>query len=179
MVGAGTGGTSATIGRYLRYQGIPTRLCVVDPEGSAFFGGWVDRNPKHVTGRGSRIEGIGRPRVEPSFQPEVVDRMIQVPDAASLAAVHLLRERTGLFAGGSTGTNLTGVLELACEMKARGERGSIVTLLCDGGERYSATYYDAGWPADHGLDPGPHRSRLCSAMDDGIWESYVAPGEEH
>ncbi|UIJ36399.1 PLP-dependent cysteine synthase family protein [Allobranchiibius sp. GilTou73] len=171
VVGAGTGGTSATIGRYLRYRGIPTRLCVVDPEGSAFFGGWVDRDASYVTGRGSRIEGIGRPRVEPSFQPQIVDRMIQVPDAASIAAVHLLRERTGLFAGGSTGTNLVGVLELACEMKARGETGSIVTLLCDGGERYSATYYDEDWPAARGLDPAAHRAMLQRAMDEGLWRT--------
>ena len=37
VVGAGTGGTSATIGRYIRYRRHATRLCVVDPEDSAFF----------------------------------------------------------------------------------------------------------------------------------------------
>ena len=72
MVGAGTGGTSATIGRFVRYRRYDTRLCVVDPENSAFFDGWATGDPDHVTGRGSRIEGIGRPRVEPSFMP--VDR---------------------------------------------------------------------------------------------------------
>ena len=66
VVGAGTGGTSATIGRYLRLQKYPTRLCVVDPENSAFARGWLERDPM-VTAGGSRIEGIGRPRVEPSF----------------------------------------------------------------------------------------------------------------
>ena len=65
VVGAGTGGTSATIGRYLRYRRLPTRLAVVDPEGSSFFPGWRDRDPGTATGRSSRIEGIGRPRVEP------------------------------------------------------------------------------------------------------------------
>src|SRR3954466_15460177 len=58
VVGAGTGGTSATIGRYVRYRRLPTRLAVVDPEGSAFFPGWRDREPA-TAGRGSRIEGIG------------------------------------------------------------------------------------------------------------------------
>ena len=43
VVGAGTGGTSATIGRYVRYRRHPTRLAVVDPENSAFFPGWRDR----------------------------------------------------------------------------------------------------------------------------------------
>ena len=45
--------------------------------------------PRLTTGRGSRIEGIGRPRVELSFMPEIVDRMIRVPDAASIAAMRL------------------------------------------------------------------------------------------
>ncbi len=84
VVGAGTGGTSATIGRYLRYRRYPTRLAVVDPEHSAFFAGWRDDDAAAL-GRPSRIEGIGRPRVEPSFVPGVVDRMIAVPDAASIA----------------------------------------------------------------------------------------------
>ena len=43
VVGAGTGGTSATIGRYVRYRRHATRLCVVDPENSAFFDGWANR----------------------------------------------------------------------------------------------------------------------------------------
>ncbi len=68
VVGAGTGGTSATIGRYVRYQRFDTRLCVVDPENSAFFPALDGRRPgRHRPG--SRIEGIGRPRVEPSFVP--------------------------------------------------------------------------------------------------------------
>jgi len=169
VVGAGTGGTSATIGRYMRYRGLPTQLCVVDPENSAFYEGWRRGDLELETGAGSRIEGIGRPRVEPSFQPGVVDRMLCVPDAASVAAMHLLRERTGLLAGASTGTNLFGVLRLACEMRAAGEQGSIVTLLCDGGERYADTYYDAEWLAAAGLDPAPYRRLLQGALDEGHW----------
>ncbi|NHN56381.1 PLP-dependent cysteine synthase family protein [Calidifontibacter sp. DB0510] len=177
VVGAGTGGTSATVGRFLRYRGLPTKLCVVDPENSAFFGGWVDRDPHLVTGRGSRIEGIGRPRMEPSFQASVVDRMIRVSDAASIAAIHELRDRTGLFAGGSTGTNLYGALRLACEMRERGEQGSIVTLLCDGGDRYRHTYFDADWLATAGLDPAPYRDGLARAWDKGEW-TWPAPNPE-
>ncbi len=101
VVGAGTGGTSATIGRYLRLHGHAARLCVVDPEGSAFLPDFAEQRDHQP--RGSRIEGIGRPRVEPSFVPSVVDRMIGVPDAASVAAMHTLHERTGLCAGPSTG----------------------------------------------------------------------------
>jgi Cysteine synthase len=61
VVGAGTGGTSATIGRYVRYKCCATKICVVDPENSAFYDGWASDNPGFTTDRGSRIEGIGRP----------------------------------------------------------------------------------------------------------------------
>jgi cysteine synthase len=94
VVGAGTGGTSATIGRYLRYRGYPTRLCVPDPEGSAFFGAWRDADITRTTA-GSRIEGIGRPRVEPSFVGQVVDRMVVVPDAASVGAMREVEQVLG------------------------------------------------------------------------------------
>jgi cysteine synthase A len=169
VVGAGTGGTSATIGRYVRYRRLATRLAVVDPEGSSFFPGWRDRNPSAVTGRSSRIEGIGRPRVEPSFVPTIVDRMICVPDAASIAAMRHLEVVTGRRAGGSTGTNLWGAYQLVAEMVAAGRTGSVVTLLCDGGERYAHTYYSDDWLAAHGLDLTAHRATVETFGRTGRW----------
>ena len=77
VVGAGTGGTSATIGRFVRYRGLGTRLCVVDPENSAFLAAFRDPGCGETT-CGSRIEGIGRPRAEPSFLPDLVDRLPEV-----------------------------------------------------------------------------------------------------
>ncbi len=167
VVGAGTGGTSATIGRYVRYRGLATRVAVVDPEGSAFLPAYDGRST--AGSRGSRIEGIGRPRVEPSFVPTVVDRMLGVPDAASVAAMRFLGERTGLRTGGSTGTNLYGALYLACEMRARGQGGSIVTLLCDHAERYAGTYADDAWLAARDLDLAPYRAVLERAWASGEW----------
>jgi cysteine synthase A len=150
VVGAGTGGTSATIGRYLRYRHHPTRLAVVDPENSAFATGWREDDPSFRTDQGSRIEGIGRPRVEPSFLPGVVDRMMEVPDAGSIAAMRYAGEVLGRRVGPSTGTNLWGALRLAGEVRREGG-GSIVTLLCDGGERYANTYYAPQWLAERGI----------------------------
>src|SRR3546814_16438704 len=72
----------------------------------------------------SRIEGIGRPRVEPSFQPHVIDRMLEVKDAASFVAARFLSERLVRRVGPSSGPNLLGVFELAAEMHARGESGA-------------------------------------------------------
>jgi cysteine synthase A len=167
VVGAGTGGTSATIGRYVRYRRHATRLCVVDPEHSAFYDGWVLGRDDVTVAAGSRIEGIGRPRVEPSFQPDVIDCMIKVPDAASIAAMRWCRAVTGLSVGGSTGTALWGAVHLVSAMRAAGETGSVVTLLCDGGERYRATYDDDAWVADQGLDVAPHRTALDAFLVSG------------
>jgi cysteine synthase len=166
VVGAGTGGTSATIGRYVRYRRFGTRVAVVDPEGSAFFGAFRDGDPDR-TAAGSRIEGIGRPRVEPSFLPTVIDRMIAVPDAASIAAMRWTREVTGRDVGGSTGTNLWGAALLIAEMLERGERGSVVTLICDGAERYAHTYCSDGWLAEQGLEIGPYLEALRGFLKTG------------
>jgi len=168
VVGAGTGGTSATIGRYVRYKRHPTRVAVVDPENSAFFPGWADGDTA-ATGTGSRIEGIGRPRVEPSFVPSVIDRMIRVPDAASIAGMRWLSRVTGRNVGGSTGTNLWGALRLAAEMRAAGERGSVVTLICDGGERYAHTYGSDAWLAGQGLEIEPYEKALDAFALTGDW----------
>ena len=156
IVGAGTGGTSATIGRYLRYQRHETKLCVVDAENSAFFTGWKEQNPQFTTDIPSRIEGIGRPRVEQSFIPELVDRMVKVPDAASIAVLRWASKRMGRRLGGSTGTNLGAAFDLISDMRSKGQQGSVVTLLCDDGERYTHTYFDDGWVKQQGMSLDPH-----------------------
>lgn len=152
VVGAGTGGSSATLGRYLRYRCLPTGLCVADVENSAFFEGWATGDRGVTTHESSRIEGIGRPTVEASFVPTIVDRMIRVPDAASVAGARYLSEALGRRVGASTGTNLVAVARLVAEMRERGEQGSVVTLLCDSGDRYTSTYFDDRWVAEQGWE---------------------------
>ncbi len=191
VVGAGTGGTSATLGRYLRYHCHETRLAVVDPENSAFYPGWLDsRSDGGIPATGgtvtvgtataataalpSRIEGIGRPRMEPSFVPAVIDHMIQVPDAASVAAMRHLREHAGLHAGPSTGTNLWGAWQLIAGMIAEGRRGSVVTLMCDAGDRYAGNYYNPEWLEAQGLDPEPHEAVLREFFQTGTWPASAA-----
>lgn len=145
VMSAGTGGTSATIGRYLRYQGHDTELLVVDPENSVFYPYWQSRDTRLRSPVGSKIEGIGRPRVEPSFIPDVIDKMLRVPDAASIATMLWLEKILGRKVGASTGTNVWGALQVAEQMREQSRQGAIVTLLCDSGERYLDSYYNADW----------------------------------
>jgi cysteine synthase A len=110
VVGAGTGGTSATIGRYIRYR--PelehTRLCVVDPEGSALFRSYGADACGTAGTNSDMIEGIGRKRVPSSFLPRVIDCMMSVPDAASIACMRWLERRFGRRFGLSTGSKFGG-----------------------------------------------------------------------
>ncbi|AZZ95087.1 pyridoxal-phosphate dependent enzyme [Hahella sp. KA22] len=160
VMSAGTGGTSATIGRYLRYQQHATQLCVADPENSVFYDYYQTRDASLTLAQPSCIEGIGRPRVEPSFIAGIVDRMIKVPDAASMASLRWLQHLLNRRCGGSTGTNLYATVQLLAEMRARGESGSVVSMICDGGERYLDTYYNPQWLQDKGFNTAPYEEQL-------------------
>jgi cysteine synthase len=163
VVGAGTGGTSATIGRFIRYQRYATQVCVPDPVGSV-FGEYHRTGNAALTGAGSRIEGIGRPRVEASFIRTLVDRMMDVPDVDSVAAMRELSALLGRKVGPSTGTNFIGMLALAQEMRERGEQGSILSLLCDAGERYLPNYHCAEWVTQTLGDCTAAQTRVRAAL---------------
>lgn len=168
VVGAGTGGTSATVGRYVRYRRLSTQVCVVDPEGSV-YAEYHRTRQLPPRGRGSRIEGIGRPQVEPSFLPDVIDRMLPVADAGSIAAMRVLARLLPLPPGASTGTNFHGVLQIAAEMAEASEGGSIVSLVCDPGDRYVRTCYRDDWVSEQGLDLAPHLEQIERFLAGGEW----------
>lgn len=166
VCGAGTGGTSATIGRFLRYRRLPTQLCVADPEHSVFHRHYADRAVTTVSGVPSCVEGIGRLQLEPSFLPDVIDRMIAVPDDASMAGALSISRVIGKSCGVSTGTNIWACATLIREMRAQRRTGAIVTLLCDDGRRYASTCFDAAWRTAQGLEVAALQRQL-----DDIFES--------
>ena len=100
--------------------------------------------------------------------PTIVDRMICVPDAASLAAMR--GARAGHRAGGPAAPPAP-----TCGARSSwsprwwrpGGTGSVVTLLCDGGERYAHTYYSDDWVAAQGLDLAPHAGDAAAIRRDG------------
>ncbi|MEW9529054.1 PLP-dependent cysteine synthase family protein [Microbispora sp. NPDC049125] len=167
VVGAGTGATSAAVGRRLRADGLPGRLAVVDPENSAYFPGWVYDVPDYSTGMPSRIEGVGRPRMEPGFVAELVDVVVPVPDAASIAAARWVRQVTGLAVGPATGTNVWGSLELIARMRAEGARGDVVTLIGDAHPRHLSACHDDRWAESRGLDWRAYEGGLMRLLGEG------------
>ncbi|MFJ6298706.1 PLP-dependent cysteine synthase family protein [Streptomyces griseoviridis] len=168
VMGAGTGGTATSLARYARYTDHKVRVCVTDPENSAYFPGWRDTD-RDAKAAGSRIEGIGRPVVEPSFLFPLVNRMIQVPDAASIATMRVAADRLGIKPGGSTGTGLYGALKILHGMRESGRRGTVVTVLCDPGERYLTTYYNDAWLDQQGIEFRPWLPAVERFFETGRW----------
>lgn len=107
--------------------------------------------------------------MEPSFVPGAIDRMMKVPDAASVAAVRALEQAIGRKAGGSTGTGLWSAFKLVAEMVDQGRTGSIITLLCDPGDRYLDKYYSDNWLAEQGLDIAPYTATIRRFLATGNW----------
>ena len=176
VMSAGTGGTSATLGRYIRYRAVQTRLCVADVEFSAFFDAYCSGDRSVTCDRPSRIEGVGRPRVEPSFLPVVIDHMLKIPDVLSIAAAHVLSDRLFRRVGGSTGTNFFALLWIASRMMAQGETGSLVSLICDSGDRYLSTYYDDAWLEANGFHIAPARRMIEDFLDTGHFDPDLIAG---
>ena len=167
VVSAGTGGTSATIGRYIRYKYYSTKLCVADPDYSVFYDYYHNLDKTLTIDKTSNIEGIGRPRVEPSFVSTVIDRMIKVPDAASFATIHFLEKMLNRKCGGSTGTNVYAAFQLSSELKSQEDHGSIVSMICDPGERYLDSYYNEAWLQAGGFDLSPYHRQLEHFFETG------------
>lgn len=171
VMGGGTGGTTATLGRYIRYRGLTTKLCLADPESSVFHRHWRDHKIVSSTPcQSSVIEGIGRSRVEPSFLPSLIDRAEPISDAQSVAAMRCLSQRLGRRVGGSTGTHFWAVIKIMNEMRVRGEAGSIVTILCDGGDRYATSLYDDAYLKSKGVEWEEEFKNLTKLIDTGKGE---------
>jgi cysteine synthase len=176
VASAGTGGTLATIGRYVNHERHATRVCGADAERSVFFAHYTSGDASLTLEQGSRIEGIGRPRVEASFVPGVLDAMVQVPDLWSLAAMHALSLRLGRPVGGSTGTNLVAALACAQRLADEGTEGSVVTLLCDDGARYRHSYFSDTWLQQQGLACDAERDAVTALVELGRWPAALLQG---
>jgi cysteine synthase A len=113
--------------------------------------------------------------MEPGFHPDLVDMVVPVPDAASVAAMRRLRADTGLESGPSTGANLWGAFELIAVMRRDGLRGCVATVLADGAAHHRNTYWDDAWVRGRGLDPGPYQDAVEAFLSGGDWRPPAGP----
>ncbi len=169
ICGAGTGGTSTTVGRYINYKGYTTKLCVVDPTHSVLYNYYKNGDPNITIHGGSNIEGIGRPYVPSSFNRTLVNKMIQVKNEQSYAAMHFLSDILERKVGASTGTNVYGTLQLMHKMQLESKSGSLVTMICDSGILYEDTYYNADWLKENNYNITPYLDQIYRYYETGKW----------
>ena len=133
----GTGGTLAGVGAYLKERNAGVMVVLADPMGASLYHYY-----KHgeLKAEGSSItEGIGQSRITKNLEGAPVDDAFQIPDREAIPVVFDLIEHEGLLMGTSTGINVAGALRLARDM---GPGHTIVTVLCDGGQRYASRLFN-------------------------------------
>ncbi|QQE13890.1 PLP-dependent cysteine synthase family protein [Planctomycetota bacterium] len=170
VMSAGTGGTSATIGRYIRYQHNlykNTRLCVVDPDHSVYADYFSTRDSELRSSHSSRIEGIGQPKPQPSFVTSVIDTVLKIPDPASIATIHWLESILDRKVGGSTGTNVYGSLQYIAHASQQSQPINVATVICDPGSRYLDTFYNPDWLKSNDIDHAPYLDQLRNFENTG------------
>ncbi|MBQ1903866.1 MAG: cysteine synthase family protein [Ruminococcus sp.] len=126
VAGAGSGGTYTGIVRYVKQQDPGVQGVLADPEGSTIGGGeHFDYN----------IEGIGNDFIPDTMDISLVDKVVKVNDEEAFSTVRELARREGIIAGSSSGAAMAAALKLAKTL----ERGNIVVVFPDRGDRYFST----------------------------------------
>lgn len=145
----GTGGTLAGISTYLKEQNADVKIGLADPMGAAMYSYF---KTGELASEGNSItEGIGQGRVTGNVAQAKVDLPFQIPDEEALPIVFDLLKDEGLCLGGSSGINVAGAIRLAQEL---GPGHTIVTILCDGGQRYQSKLFNPAFLKDKNL-PAP------------------------
>ena len=140
----GSGGTIAGVAAALQPDGV--RIGLADPEGAALYSYYTTGELK---AEGNSIsEGIGQGRVTANLEGFTPDFAWRIPDSEALPIVFDLLAEEGLCMGGSTGINIAGAIRMAREM---GPGHTIVTILCDYGQRYQSKLYNPEFLREKGL----------------------------
>ena len=145
----GTGGTLAGISTYLKERNPEIAIGLADPEGAAMYSYF---STGELASEGSSItEGIGQGRVTANVAQAKVDQPYRIPDGEALPVIFDLLSEEGLCLGGSSGINVAGAIRLARDL---GPGHTIVTILCDGGQRYQSKLFNPEFLEEKGL-PAP------------------------
>ena len=157
VAATGTGGTYAGVALFLKERNPNIRCVLADPHGSALYD-WATTGA--LTSSGSSItEGIGNSRLTANMEGAPVDDAVRVDDQSALDTIYGLLWDEGLFLGGSVGINVAAAVETARRL---GPGHTIVTVLCDSGDRYRSRLYDNDWLHSRGLHhPRRSQEQVC------------------
>jgi cystathionine beta-synthase len=140
VAGIGTGGTISGTGRYLKeVSGGRVKIIGADPEGSVYSGG---------SGRPYLVEGVGEDFWPTTYDRDICDDIIAVPDSESFTMTRRLAREEALLVGGSCGMAAVAALRVA---ETAGPDDVIVVLLPDGGRGYLAKVFDDAWMSTYGF----------------------------
>ncbi|MBD2056271.1 cysteine synthase A [Oculatella sp. FACHB-28] len=142
----GTGGTYAGVSMFLKEKNPEIKCVLADPMGSGLYS-YAKKGEIKIEGS-SVTEGIGNSRVTANLEGAPIDDAIQIHDPEALSVIYQLLEKDGLFMGGSVGINVAAAVAIA---KQLGPGHTIVTVLCDGGNRYQSRLFNPEWLASKGL----------------------------
>jgi len=133
----GTGGTLSGTGLYLKEQNNNIKIALSDPYGSGLYN-YYQKGEMKSEGN-SITEGIGQGRVTKNLENCPIDMSFRIDDNQALTIIFELLKEEGLFLGGSSGINVAGAIKLAKEL---GPGHTIVTILCDSGQRYQSKIWN-------------------------------------
>lgn len=133
----GSGGTLAGVAEGLRERSRDIKIGLADPDGAALHNFYTTGEMK--SSGGSITEGIGQGRVTANLEGFSPDMSFNIPDTEAIPLVFDLLENEGLCLGGSSGINIAGAIRMAREM---GPGHTIVTILCDYGNRYQSKLFN-------------------------------------
>ncbi|MFN9926316.1 MAG: pyridoxal-phosphate dependent enzyme, partial [Phenylobacterium sp.] len=142
----GSGGTLAGVAQALRARKADIRIGLADPHGAALHSYYTTG---HLKAEGSSIsEGIGQGRITANLEGLTVDHAWRISDEEMMQTIFDLHEHEGLVMGGSTGINVAGAIRMAREL---GPGHTVVTLLCDQGQRYQSKIFNPAFLREKGL----------------------------
>jgi cysteine synthase A len=142
----GSGGTLAGVAQALRERNPEVLIGLADPHGAALYSYYTDGELKS---EGTSItEGIGQARITANIEGLAIDRPYRISDEELLLTLYDLVEHEGLILGGSSGINVAGAIRMAKDL---GPGKTIVTVLCDSGQRYQSKIYNPLFLKEHGL----------------------------
>ena len=125
VAGVGTGGTITGCGEVFKERNPHIQIIAVEPSGSPILSGGPPGPHK--------IQGIGAGFIPQVLNQKILDRVITVTDNEAYQTAKLLAKKEGLLVGISAGANVAAAQKVAREL---GPGNSVVTILCDTGERY-------------------------------------------
>ena len=162
----GSGGTLGGVSMALKAKSKDVQIGIADPEGAALFNYYAHGELKSAGN--SITEGIGQGRITANLEGIEVDRAYQIPDTEALPYLFDLLEHEGLCLGGSSAINIAGAVHMARDL---GPGKTIVTMLCDYGNRYQSKLFNPTFLKSKGL-PVPHWLEAPASVD---WRSVVEP----